>query len=84
MSATKIEYEGIVAKLFYDDVNDPSRPGWYAEYFDEDGLIGDSEKTWHEEMPTRRNASTKAETIVRRELRRLAKERADRAHRAAR
>lgn len=71
----KIEWQGLVANVWYDD-RDPSAAGWYAEYLDHEGVWSDSEKVWEgEPMPTRRNASAKAERLALRALKAEAKRR---------
>lgn len=70
-SNPQISYKGITANFYYDD-RDPQNAGWYAEYYDRDRIIDDSMKVSHEEMPKRRNAEKKAESVVRRHLRELA------------
>jgi hypothetical protein len=56
---------------YYDPV--PENPGWYCEYRSGSIVIDDSMKTWHPDMPRRRNAGKKAERIARAYARRLAK-----------
>lgn len=71
MTNMKIEWQGLVANVWYDD-NDRDNAGWYAEYVDHDGVYSDSVKTWEEEMPTRKTASKRAHAIALRALKKEA------------
>lgn len=68
----KITQDGLTANVYYDDRGSGYR-GWYAEYFDADGVIDDSEKVGHTPMPVRRDAARRAETLARAHLRQLAR-----------
>lgn len=69
----KLEYEGIVANVYYDDP--PGfEAGWYAAYYDSQGFITDSEKIDHPPMPRRKSSSASAERIAFSFLKKLARE----------
>jgi hypothetical protein len=78
----KLEYKGLFANVYYDD-NDSSNAGWYGEYYDSEGTWGDSMKVWSGDMPTRRNASAKAQAVAMRALREEWRARRDRAKKIA-
>lgn len=78
----RIEYKGLFANIRFDDQVGGS-PGWYAEYYDEDGTFSDSEKVGSDTMPTRRNASAKARAVAMRALREEWRRRRDRAKKYA-
>lgn len=72
----KIQWQGLTANIWFDD-RDPKNRGWYAEYSDSEGVYSDSMKVWEgEPMPTRKDASTKAQRIAWRALKAEARRRA--------
>jgi hypothetical protein len=65
----KIVCGNVEADVHY-DTTDPKRKGWYALYSTvprggNQRMITDSEKIGHPEMPTRKDAKTKASRIAR-------------------
>lgn len=72
----EIEWQGLGANIYYDEQGDVA--GWYAEYYDDQGIFSDSEKVWEGgKMPTRRNALRKAMKIAMRALKAEARRRAE-------